>query len=114
MSEITITRDDIRKEMSTYWTTFDCIQHVKDAGIQLTPEQEFRLTAIFKKATHAANLSVYKYKLNHFRDVIDSKESFKTFVDLKTETHEKFLNLPDEECVTYSVGSHVYKQKGSP
>ena len=34
----------------------------------------------------------------------------KEFLDLKLETHNKMSKLPDEEIVTWSVGSHIYKQ----
>ncbi len=41
--EVTITR-----ERGGYDSVHDCLEHVKKAGIVLTPAQEFRLAAIFK------------------------------------------------------------------
>ena len=106
--------------------------------LNLTPEQQFKLTADIKRYTHYQKESVYyrysmyaQNRLDKFffltwkRFINRCKSTWKYFKTGSTDheqwiheilssaakNHEHWANLPDEEIVTWDVGSHKYVQK---
>lgn len=103
MSEITIRREDLN--LMTVHDVVDAISKQVD----LNDEQLFRITAIVKRYTHYEKHDMYhKFKDWIYNYPVDYLK--KNVVDLKIKTHEEMIKMPGEQIVTWSVGTHRYKQ----
>jgi hypothetical protein len=74
--------------------------------LNLTPEQQFRVTAKIKRHVHEEKEGLY------FRIWLHAKHKnrvFKNFLKEKYLSHKSLAVLPDEKVVTWNVGSHAYK-----
>lgn len=97
----------------------------------LTPEQQFRVTAKIKRHIHSEKASVFhRYFLysqgdgiydytNPEEPVLVGRKVAKDawlneVLKEKFEQHQELSHLPDEELVTWSVGTHNYQQKVAP
>jgi len=99
---ITIKREDL-----DLFTIHDLVDNLTEE-LNLTPEQQFRVTAKIKRFVHYEKLDVYS-RLKLYLD--DLSDYWKNFLDLKIKTHSDLAHAPDEEVVTWSVGTHKYSQK---
>src|ERR1700744_1459572 len=98
----------IKREDLDLYTVHQALQAIKNLGVELTPEQEFRVTAIIKRHVHYEKADLYK-KIKHWVDDYDSDFLKQNDVlTLKIQTHDQMKKLPDEEIVTWSIGSHVF------
>lgn len=107
------------------------LMHVLVAILDLTPEQEFRVSAIIKRHVHSEKASVFSRYAMYGQGapifdrtdpenpkVIGHEEpKNKWLYDImkaKAEQHAEMAQLPDEEVITWSVGSFKYEQKKDP
>lgn len=99
-------------------------------SLNLTPEQQFRVTAKIKRLIHSEKFSVYmRYAeyANGRRVFVNNtdpnnpevshrlpaKDSFLLdALEEKRDTHLKWVQMTDEEIVTWDIGTHKYN-KGS-
>jgi hypothetical protein len=101
--------------------------------LNLTPEQQFRVTADIKRHVHeekaslAHRLMLYAQGAPIFADKGLSDDGLPEFeligheepkdpqtykiLEWKYKTHEHWSKLADEKIVTWNVGSHVYSPK---
>lgn len=97
----------------------------------LTPDEEFRVTASIKRLIHSEKYDVYTrcalyaeipgrpgwwarvklaFKVLFLWRRIPKDPFIMNHLREKRDTHRRMLDLPDEEIVTWSVGSHTFKQ----
>lgn len=98
--------------------------------LDLTPEQQFRVSAKIKRHIHSEKASVFhRYFLySQGEGIYDRTDPenpvlvgrkvakdpwLNEILKQKYEQHTKLAQLPDEEVITWSVGTHEYKQKGN-
>ena len=94
--------------------------------LNLTPEQQFKVAAMIKRNIHSEKHSVYhRYflysqgigifdKTDPENPILIGKGPAKdawlnSILEERYKAHAKLALLPDEELVTWNVGSHIYK-----
>lgn len=99
------------------------------AYLNLTPEQQFRVSAKIKRHIHQEKASVFhRYFLYSQGAPIfdrtdpenpiligheDPKDKWlNTMLFEKYKQHEELSQLPDEEVITWNIGTHKYSQRG--
>jgi hypothetical protein len=100
--------------------------------LSLTPEQQFRVSAMIKRHIHAEKASVFsryhQYSLGApIFDRTDPENPVHTgkhesggndwitnMLKMKAEQHEEWSQMPDNEVITWSVGSFKYVQHRDP
>lgn len=106
---------------------------IKDLSeyLGLTPEQQFRVSAMIKREIHAEKASVYHrlslstqgYPIFDRTDpenpvLIGREEPRDPFIhrilEGKYESHRQMAQLPDEKVITWSIGSFKYIQQIQP
>lgn len=97
----------------------------------LTPEQQFRVSAKIKRHIHSEKASVYhrQFLYSQGRGIYDrtdpenpvlvdrepAKDPYMNKIsEEKYKSHMEMAKLPDEEVITWSVGSFKYVQKIQP
>lgn len=103
-AEITLSKDELG-----IYTIHDLVKNLTEE-LHLTPEQQFRVTAKIKRYVHSEKAGVYS-RLKWYFDELSPHN--KEFLDTKVKTHRDLEKAPDEEVVTWSVGTHKYSQKRS-
>lgn len=106
MSDEIKTSITIRREDLDIFTVHDAVKAIGEL-VELNDEQKFRITAITKRLVHYEKLGVYS-SLKQYFSWKTNKEWFENILKDKIETHEEYSKLPDEQIVTWSVGSHKY------
>lgn len=97
-------------------TLFDLMDKL-ETELKLTPEQKFRTAAEIKRYVHSEK-SVLLYRLKIYfvgTDELPSQPEFefvKNTLDVKIKTHTLYATLPDEEVVTFNMGSFTPGTKG--
>jgi len=104
-------------------TLHDLVEDLTEE-LNLTPEQQFRISAKIKRYVHEEKASVYyRYYLHSLPFGCKGEEL--TYIDVSKfsaeqhkrvsmalyesyENHQKWASLPDEEVVTWDVGSFKY------
>ena len=100
--------------------------------LNLTPEQQFRVSAMIKRNIHAEKASLF-HRYHHYSlgpaifDRTDPENPVHTgryesggndwltnILESKYEQHSEWSEKPDEEVITWSVGSFKYVQKIEP
>ena len=85
--------------------------------LNLTPEQQFQVTAKVKRLIHHEKANVYS-RLAFYGELPNNEIRDKFVHDVcieKAQQHQDMAdNFKDEELVTWSVGSHVYVQAKPP
>ena len=81
--------------------------------LSLTPEQQFRVSAMIKREIHDEKASVYGRLAMYAKDA-GAPARFVELTEIKAEGHEAMSKLPDEEVITWSIGTHKYVQKVEP
>ena len=82
-----------------------------EESLKLTPEQKFRVAAQIKRYVHFEKYSLLSRLDRHFIDPngeLASKKFIKIVLEEKISTHEQFMNLPDEEVLTFDMGNFKY------
>lgn len=99
--------------------------------LSLTPEQQFRVSAMIKRHVHSEKASVFhRYYMYAQGDRIydrtdpdnpkltgygEPKDKWlHDIMKAKYEQHAEWAKMPDEEVITWSVGSFKYVQKKDP
>lgn len=100
--------------------------------LDLTPEEQFRVSAMIKRHIHDEKASVFSRYAMYGQgapifDRTDPKNPVHTgkheepknkwlhdIMKAKAEQHREWSKLPDEEVITWSVGTHKYVQKVEP
>lgn len=75
--------------------------------LNLDPEQQFRVTAKIKRHVHSEKRFAYFRMWMYSRDGI---RSLKGFLREKYQAHVALASLPDEDMVTWDVGSHRFNK----
>lgn len=113
-----------------YFPTFHALIENLTEYLNLTPEQKFRVAAKIKRHIHQEK-SDFARRMHMFcrgpgiyegegenRKKIGEQPPADPFLsetlDCKAKTHEWWAKLPDEEIITYDMGSHVFIQKRPP
>lgn len=82
--------------------------------IDLTPEEKFKLTAHVKRFVHQEKAKIYEKWAHYTKSNGSNGRSSDPWMHkvLKEALvmHETLMELPDDQLVTWSVGSHVFKQ----
>lgn len=96
--------------------------------LSLTPEQQFLVTAKIKRLVHSEKISVYS-RIFHYstrprcsakgrrtrnKSILSGLRFMKEFAEQKMKTHIDMANAEAKQIVTWSVGTHVYKQEPTP
>lgn len=100
--------------------------------LALTPEQQFRVSAMIKREIHSEKASVFR-RYHHYSlgpaifDRTDPENPVHTgkyesggndwltnILESKAEQHREWAQKPDEEVITWNVGSFKYVQKVEP
>jgi hypothetical protein len=85
--------------------------------LNLTPEQQFRVSAKIKRHIHEEKASVFGryalYSQGHGQEQ-PRDPWLHGILKEKAEQHRHWAKLPDEEVITWSVGSFKYVQKIEP
>lgn len=99
--------------------------------LNLTPEQQFRVSAMIKREIHSEKASVFHRYSMYMQgapifDRTDPEnpkvighepardERIHEIMKMKAEQHAEWAKMPDEEVITWSVGSFKYVQKVDP
>jgi hypothetical protein len=99
--------------------------------LNLTPEQQFRVSAMIKRNIHDEKASVFHRYSMYMQGppifdrtdpenpkVIGHEPSLNPWLHSimvdKAEQHAEWAKMPDEEVITWSVGSFKYVQKRDP
>lgn len=99
--------------------------------LKLTPEQQFRVSAEIKRHIHSEKASVFsryhQYSLGApifdrtdpenpkvTGHEVSTNQWLTDILKHKAEQHRRWAKLPDEEVITWSVGTHKYVQKIEP
>lgn len=100
-------------------------------SLNLTPEQQFRVSAKIKRYVHDEKASVFRRYAMYGRGapIVDRADPenpkiigheepknkwLHDIMKAKAEQHRELAQLPDEEVITWSVGTHKYVQKADP
>lgn len=116
MDEVKVKEFSVTKQELGLNTIHDLLEYLT-GYLSLTPEQQFRVTASVKRLIHSEKLTLlyrlrsYTFGSEQYPESAFDREFLKQIFDDKIETHKKWKQLPDEEVVTWSVGSHKYSQK---
>lgn len=81
-------------------------------NLNLTPEQQFRVTADIKRLVHEEKSHLLMRMCLYSED--SNAETIRDLLNSKQRTHEAWSNKPDEEIVTWDVGTHRFVQKIPP
>lgn len=92
--------------------------------LNLTPEQQFQLTAKIKRYVHNEKLGLCQrlFRYSNFRRIgkgrrqknkvkLSGLRFMQSFLQDKIDTHKQYIAATDEEIVTWDIGSHRYVQK---
>ena len=99
--------------------------------LNLTPEQQFRVSAMIKRNIHSEKASVFHRYFSYSQGapifdrtdpenpVLIGHEEPKhpwltNILEAKYKQHSEWAKMPDEEVITWSVGSFKYVQKVAP
>lgn len=99
--------------------------------LNLTPEQQFRVSAMIKREIHSEKASVFhRYAMyGQGAPIFDrtdpnnpkvighepaQNEWLHKIMVAKAEQHDEWSKMPDEEVITWSIGTHKYVQKVAP
>lgn len=100
--------------------------------LNLTPEQQFRVSAMIKRNVHDEKASVFR-RYHHYSlgapifDRTDPENPVHTgkyesggndwltrILKAKADQHAEWAKMTDEEVITWSIGTHKYVQKVEP
>lgn len=101
VSEVKIAREDVPG------TIHDLITQLTQY-LNLTPEQQFRVTAKIKRYVHAEKWSVYSRYSRYAKDF--NSLDIADLLSQSAENHKELMNRSDEEVVTWDIGTHKYKK----
>lgn len=117
-----------RKQVHPAMTLHDLMADLEQS-LSLTPEQKFRVAAKIKRYVHGEKYSLlmrmshyaeYKWakrirKFRHRKKAMDNSLRFltETIID-KMNSHHDWASLPDEQVITFTMGSFTYPPKKDP
>lgn len=117
------------KEIDDFPTLHALIENLTDY-LNLTPEQKFRVAAKIKRHIHeqksdfACRMHMYCQGPGIYEGEGENRkkvgeepplDQFISYIlDGKAKSHAEWASLPDEEIITYDMGSHVFIQKRPP
>jgi hypothetical protein len=82
--------------------------------LDLTDEQKFLVTAKIKRYVHGEKAEVYLRTLEWATDfhTVKGKNPFlEKTLEIKVKTHVELYEKPDDEIVTWDVGTHKFNSK---
>jgi hypothetical protein len=108
-----VEKEVVIKKSDVFNNIHDLIRDL-DALLKLTDEQKFLVTAKIKRYVHGEKANVYHRVqgwATSFGHEKGKNEFLEKTLELKVKTHEDLVSAPDEEIVTWDVGTHKWKSK---
>lgn len=81
--------------------------------LNLTPEQQFRVTAKIKRLIHLEKESVFCRYAHYAEGIFDKEPRDPWLFEILSagrNNHENWASKTDEELVTWDVGTHKFRQ----
>lgn len=116
-----------KDESADYFPTLHALMENLTEYLGLTPEQKFRVAAKIKRHVHAEkhNLTfrlheycrgpgIYDEGGNKIGEFEPQDKFISDTLYSKMKTHAEWARKPDEEVLTFDMGSHVYDQPRPP
>lgn len=103
------------KKIERFPTLHDLVDNLTEY-LDLTDEEKFRVTAKIKRYTHDDKAN-FAHRMWLYSDGPEKEEGDSFISDtlkMKFESHTALSLLPDEQLVTWDVGTHKFRQPKPP